>query len=192
MARLPRPKKRAVARWPDAQFERPYGPPIPGFYAMLAQAHMHQYGTTSEQLAAVSVACRKHASMNPAAQMRQPITIDDVLNSKMIAHPLHLLDCSLVSDGGAAIVMTSAERAKDFKKSPVYILGVGEGHSHEHVSQAHPSTGRVLLSGLSAAEIDAAVREHTERGEAIYELDAERPSAPAPLPSAGGTELSAG
>ena len=95
-----------------AQFERPYGPPIPGFYALIAQAHMHAYGTTSEQLAAVAVACRKHASLNPAAQMRQPITIDDVLNSKMIAHPLHLLDCSLVSDGGAAIVMTSAERAK--------------------------------------------------------------------------------
>src|SRR5271170_34224 len=119
------------------QFERPYGPPIPAFYALLARAHEHAYGTTAAQRAAVAVACRRHASMNPAAQMRKPITVDDVLNSRMIADPLHLLDCSLVSDGGAAIIMTSAERARDFPKKPVYLLGTGEGHSHEHVSQAH-------------------------------------------------------
>src|SRR5262249_57835701 len=86
-------RDRAMGGMPTAghaQFERPYGPPIPGFYALIAQAHMHAYGTTSEQLAAVAVACRKHASLNPAAQMRQPITVDDVVNSKMIAHPLHL------------------------------------------------------------------------------------------------------
>ena len=148
-----------------AQFERPYGLPIPGFYALIAQAHMHAYGTTSEQLAAVAVACRKHASLNPVAQMRQPITIDDVLNSKMISHPLHLLDCSLVSDGGAAIVMTSAERAKDFKNRPVYILGVGEGHSHEHISQARSLTTSAAreagerayaMAGLGPRDIDVA------------------------------------
>ena len=148
-----------------AQFERPYGPPIPAFYALIAQAHMHAYGTTSEQLAAVSVACRKHASMNPAAQMRTPITVEDVLNSKIIAEPLHLLDCSLVSDGGAAIIMTSAERAKDFKKKPVYMLGVGEGHSHEHISQARSLTTSAAkeagertyaMAGLGPKDIDVA------------------------------------
>jgi len=148
-----------------AQFERPYGPPIPGFYALLAQAHMHAYGTTSEQLAAVAVACRKHAALNPAAQMRQPITVDDVINSKMIAHPLHLLDCSLVSDGGAAVVMTAAERAKDFKPRPVYMLGVGEGHSHEHISQAQSLTTSAAkeagerayaMAGLGPKDIDVA------------------------------------
>ena len=148
-----------------AQFERPYGPPIPAFYALIAQAHMHAYGTTSEQLAAVSVACRKHASMNPAAQMRQPITVDDVLNSKIIAEPLHLLDCSVVSDGGAAIIMTSAERAKDFKKPPVYMLGIGEGHSHEHISQARNLTTSAAkeagertyaMAGLGPKDIDVA------------------------------------
>src|SRR5215471_3371079 len=108
----------------------------PQFYALLARAHEHAYGTTAEQRAAVAVACRKHASLNPAAQMRKPITIEDVLASRMIADPLHLLDCSLVSDGGAAFIMTSAERARDFKHTPVYLLGVGEGHSHEHVTQA--------------------------------------------------------
>ena len=148
-----------------AQFERPYGPPIPAFYALIAQAHMHAYGTTSEQLAAVAVACRKHASMNPAAQMRDPITIDDVVNSRMIAQPLHLLDCSLVSDGGAAIIMTSAERAKDFPHKPVYILGAGEGHSHEHISQAQSLTTSAAkeagerayaMAGLGPKDIDVA------------------------------------
>lgn len=148
-----------------AQFERPYGPPIPGFYALIAQAHIHAYGTTSEQLAAVSVACRKHASLNPAAQMRDPITVDDVLNSKMIADPLHLLDCSLVSDGGAAIIMTAVERAKDFRTPPVYLLGMGEGHSHEHISQARNLTTSAAresgertyaMAGLGPRDIDVA------------------------------------
>ena len=148
-----------------AQFERPYGPPIPGFYALIAQAHIHAYGTTSEQFAAVSVACRKHASLNPAAQMRDPITVDDVLNSKMIADPLHLLDCSLVSDGGAAIIMTAVERAKDFRTPPVYLLGMGEGHSHEHISQARNLTTSAAreagertyaMAGLSPRDIDVA------------------------------------
>ncbi|HUN57761.1 MAG TPA: hypothetical protein VMU41_06570 [Candidatus Binataceae bacterium] len=147
------------------QFERPYGPPIPAFYALLARAHEHAYGTTAAQRAAVAVACRKHASMNPEAQMRKPITIDDVLNSRMIADPLHLLDCSLVSDGGAAIIMTSAERARDFPKKPVYILGVGEGHSHEHVSQAISLTTSAAkeagertyaMAGLGPKDVDVA------------------------------------
>jgi acetyl-CoA acetyltransferase len=147
------------------QFEVPYGPPVPAFYALLARAHEHAYGTTAAQRAAVAVACRKHASMNPAAQMRRPITVDDVLNSRMIADPLHILDCSLVSDGGAAIIMTSAERARDFKSKPVYMLGTGEGHSHEHVSQAHSLTTSAAkdagarayaMAGLEPKDIDVA------------------------------------
>lgn len=147
------------------QFERPYGPPIPAFYALIAQAHQHAYGTTDEQRAAVAVACRRHASMNPAAQMRKPITIADVLNSRMISDPLHLLDCSLVSDGGAAIVITSAERARDFPRRPVYLLGAGEGHSHEHLSQALSLTTSAAkesgerayaMAGLGPKDIDVA------------------------------------
>jgi acetyl-CoA acetyltransferase len=147
------------------QFERPYGPPIPAFYALLARAHEHAYGTTAAQRAAVAVACRKHASLNPAAQMRKPITIDDVLGSRMISDPLHLLDCSLVSDGGAAIVMVSAERARDFPKRPVYPLGTGEGHSHEHISQAVSLTTSAAkeagerayaMAGLGPKDIDVA------------------------------------
>ncbi len=153
----------AMAQAGHPQFERPYGPPIPAFYAMLARAHQHAYGTTDAQRAAVAVACRKHASLNPAAQMRKPITIDDVVNSRMIADPLHLLDCSLVSDGGAAIVMTSAERARDFKKRPVYLLGTGEGHSHEHISQA--------LSLTTSAAKEAGERAYAMAGLAPKDID---------------------
>src|SRR5450631_3063653 len=139
------------------QFERPYGAPVPGYYALLARAHMHEFGTTPEHLAAVAVATRKHAMRNPAAQMRTPISIDDVLASRMIADPLHLLDCSLVSDGGSAVVVTSAERARDFKHKPVYLLGVGEGHGHEHISQARSlTTSAAVESGRRAFDMAGA------------------------------------
>jgi acetyl-CoA acetyltransferase len=153
----------AMAGAGHPQFERPYGAPIPGFYALVARAHQHAYGTTDEQRAAVAVACRKHASMNPAAQMRDPITIEDVLKSRLIADPLHLLDCSLVSDGGGALIMTSAERARDFKNKPVYLLGVGEGHSHEHISQAH--------SFVASAAKDAGERAYAMAGLGPQDID---------------------
>ena len=95
--------------------------------------------------------------------MREPITIEDVLNSRLIADPLHLLDCSLVSDGGAALVMTSAERAPDFPKKPVYLLGVGEGHSHEHVSQA--------LSLTTSAAKEAGERAYAMAGVGPKDID---------------------
>lgn len=147
------------------EFETPYGATVPAFYALIARAHMDAYGTTPEQMAAVAVSGRRHAARNPAAQMREPITVEDVLNSRMIADPLHLLDCSLVSDGGAAIIMTSAERASGFPHDPIYILGAGEGHSHEHISQAHSLTtsaavesGRraYKMAGLGPRDIDLA------------------------------------
>jgi acetyl-CoA acetyltransferase len=147
------------------QFEQPYGPTVPAYYGLIAQAHMAQYGTTAEHFAGVAVACRNHAARNPAAQMRDPITVEDVLGSRMIADPLHLLDCSLVSDGGSAIILTSAERAADFPHPPVYLLGVGEGHSHEHISAARSLTTSAAvesgsrayaMAGLSPADMDLA------------------------------------
>tara|TARA_R110001592_G_scaffold363372_2_gene686163 strand:- start:26459 stop:27637 length:1179 start_codon:yes stop_codon:yes gene_type:complete len=122
------------------EFEQPYGPTVPAYYALIAQAHMSEYGTTAEQFAQIAVSGRAHASRNPTAQMRERITVADVLASRMIADPLHLLDCSLVSDGGSAIVLTSAERARDMGAPPIYLLGAGEGHSHEHISQARSLT----------------------------------------------------
>jgi acetyl-CoA acetyltransferase len=147
------------------EFEQPYGAPIPAMYALVANAHMERFGTTSEQLARVAVSARRHASMHPGAQMRQPITVEDVLDSRLIADPLHLLDCSLVSDGGSALVLCSAQRAKDFPRPPAYVLGFGEGHSHEHLSQAHSLTetparesGRqaYAMAGLGPESIDVA------------------------------------
>jgi acetyl-CoA acetyltransferase len=146
-----------------AQFESPYGPTVPAYYALIAQAHMHTYGTTPEQFAAIAVACRQHAALNPTAQMREPITVDDVLGSRMIADPLHLLDCSLVSDGGSAIIMTSAERARDFPHQPVYILGAGEGHSHEYISQARSLT--------TSAAVDSGKRAYAMAGVGSQDID---------------------
>lgn len=144
------------------QFEAPWGAPVSASYALIARAHMHEYGTTPEQLAAVAVSTRAHAARNPAAQMRAPIGIEDVLASKLIADPLHLLDCSLISDGGAAVVLTSAERARDRRRRPAYLLGAGEGHGHEHISQAKSLTtcaaadsGRraFRMAGLGPADV---------------------------------------
>ena len=118
------------------EFESPYGPTVPAFYALIARAHMARFCTTAAQFAEVAVACRAHAARNPAAQMREPISVADVLASRPIADPLRLLDCSLVSDGGSAVVVTAAERAADFPHPGVFLLGIGEGHGHEHISQA--------------------------------------------------------
>ncbi|MDC0068863.1 thiolase family protein [Gammaproteobacteria bacterium] len=147
------------------EFEQPYGPTVPAYYALIAQAHMAEFGTTKEQFAGIAVACRAHAARNPAAQMRDLISVEDVLESRMIADPLHLLDCSLVSDGGSAIVLTSAERAADMKQAPIYLLGAGEGHSHEHISAARDLTTSAAkeagerafeMSGLHPTDMDFA------------------------------------
>ena len=118
------------------QFEVPFGTFVPALYALFAQAHMNKYGVTREQYASVAVSGRKHAALHPGAQMREPLGVGDVIESKNVAEPLHLLDCALISDGGAAVILTSSERARDLRKKPVYVLGFGEAHQHEHVSQA--------------------------------------------------------
>lgn len=133
-------KNQAVAALAESaghpQYERPYGPMIPAMYALAASRHMHEFGTTAEQLAEVAVVHRKHAALHPNAQERAPITRQDVLSSRPIALPLRALDCSLVSDGGGAIVMTRAERARDLRQKPVRVLGTGERHLNEYVHQA--------------------------------------------------------
>ena len=147
------------------QFEIPYGATVPAYYALIARAYMDAYGATEEQLASVAVSARQHAALNSNAQMQEIISVDDVLSSRMIADPLHLLDCSLVSDGGAAVILTSADRAADFPHDPVYVLGAGEGHGHEHISQARSLTtsaavesGRRAfeMAGLGPADVDVA------------------------------------
>lgn len=118
-------------RSPRSQFVDPYGQLTPlGYYAMVARLHMHQYGTTAEQLAEVAVSARKWARLNPNAARRDALTVRDVLESPYIAEPLHARDCCLVTDGGGALVVTSAERAGHLRKRPVYLLGHAESQSH--------------------------------------------------------------
>ena len=113
------------------QYETPWGLPTPvGGYAMAAMRHMHEFGTTSEQLAEVAVAARAWAGLNPAATHREPLSVSDVLASPMISDPLHLLDSCLVTDGGGAIVMTTAEHARALGVQPIHVRGFGEAHTH--------------------------------------------------------------
>ena len=119
---------------PSAQFEVPFGVGgAPSAYSMCAMRHMHQYGTTSEHLAEIAVATRKWAQLNPRAFMREPLTIDDVLSSRYVAYPFHIFDCCLVTDAGGAVVVVGADRAREMKKKPVWVLGSGEASTHQSI-----------------------------------------------------------
>ena len=120
----------------NGQFEQPFGPMgPPSLFPIPVLRFMKTYGVTHEQIAMVAVTQRQWAAKNPRATFKDPITVDDVLNSRMIAYPFRILQCCLVSDGGGALILTSAERAKDFPTKPVYILGTGESVETPMVSQ---------------------------------------------------------
>jgi acetyl-CoA acetyltransferase len=116
---------------------------------------MKTTGTTQEHLAQVAVVQREWAAKNPRAMFKDPITVDDVLNSRMVAYPFHLLQCCLVTDGGGAIIMTSAERAKDFPAKPVYLLGSGESVETTLISQMEDfnSSRAFRVAGSAAFEM---------------------------------------
>jgi acetyl-CoA acetyltransferase len=117
-------------------YEAPYRPRYPvSMYALAASRHMHEYGTTREQLAEVAVAAREWAKLNPRAFVRDDLSVEDVLDSRMVSSPLTVLDCCLVTDGGGAVLATSAGRARNLRKPPVYLLGAGEAHWHRNISQ---------------------------------------------------------
>jgi len=121
---------------PNLEFTMPYGDiGATALQAHIARRHMHDYGTTSEQLAQVAVAFRHNACLNPDAQMyaKGPITVEDHQNSRLVVEPLHLFDCCVQTNGGGAVIVTSAERAKDLKKHPVLISGMGQSHSAEFI-----------------------------------------------------------
>ena len=116
-------------------YESPYKPILPiSAYALAAARHMHQFGTTREHLAEVAVSARKWALLNPAAWEKEPLSIEQVLKARMVSYPFTVRDCCLVVDGGGAIVITSAARAKTLKKKPVYVLGTGDSLSHATIS----------------------------------------------------------
>ena len=145
-------------------YEGLYSPryPISG-YALAAARHMYEYGTTRENLADVAVAARAWASHNPEAFMRDPLTREDVLSSRMVGDPLSKLDCCLVTDGGGAVILVRADRAKDFPNAPVYVLGSAAESSHRQISQmkdftvtAAKDSGKraFAMAGVTPADID--------------------------------------
>ncbi len=144
-------------------WELPTGLTLVGAYAMAAQRHMYQYGTTAEQLASISVQTREHAARNPHAMYRDPITVADIVNSRLVADPLHKLDCCVVSDGGCALILTTEDRARDLGRPLVYVRGAAAGMTH-HSIQAMPDltvtagavTGPKAFTeaGISPADVD--------------------------------------
>ena len=150
---------------PIESFEVPYGGILAGMYAMVKNRHMYEFGTKDEQFANISVITRRHAGLNPEAMFRDPITIDDVLSSRIIAYPLHLLECCIVSDGGGAVVVVSPELARSIRKKPVWVLGEGEGYAHlangkrDWVTTGAAQSGKTAFAqaGVTHADIDHAM-----------------------------------
>ncbi|MBI3770957.1 MAG: thiolase family protein [Deltaproteobacteria bacterium] len=147
----------AFARGLDAAYGQ-FG--INAIYAMVARRYMHVYGTTQDDLGAVAVAQRRWANMNPAAQFHDvPLTLGDYHASRWVVEPFHVLDCCLVSNGGAAVIVTSAERARDSKKPPVYVWGMGQGHPGgdpaERLASGAPLAKRTafVMAGIETSDV---------------------------------------
>jgi acetyl-CoA acetyltransferase len=133
-------------------YETPFKPFLPASaYALAASRHMHEFGTTREQLAAVAVAAREWALLNPVAWEKKPLTIEDVLSARMVSYPFTVRDCCIVTDGGGAIVVTSAERARSLKKKPAYVLGCGQSVTHANISSMPDLTVTGALASGKAA-----------------------------------------
>jgi acetyl-CoA acetyltransferase len=140
--------------------------PQPVYFATIARRHMHEYGTTAEQLGAIAVTCRRHANLTPAAVMRdKPLSLADYLASPMLADPFRKEDCCLISDGGGAYVMTSAERARDLRQPAIDVAGVGVGNSRTGAywsqqgdftatPQVFAAPGAFAMAGLAPADVD--------------------------------------
>ena len=137
---------------PDVAFEFPFGPTVVNMYAMCAQRHMYEYGTTSEQLAWIKVAASHHAQYNEHAMLKNVVTVDEVVNSPMIADPLHRLDCCVISDGGGAIIVTSPEIAKTLKRPLVKVIGAGEAPKHQMGGKIDLTYSGAVWSGPMAFE----------------------------------------
>lgn len=155
----------ALADVGHPQYEQPYGMSVPAAFAQAAQVYMHEGWLNGDHMAAVAVNQRANAALHPQSHMKKPITMDDVRKSRIIASPLRMLDCCLVSDGGAAVVVSAAETGRDRPKRAVELLGIGEGHTHEHIFAApslidfgcKESAATALgQAGLRHADVDCA------------------------------------
>ena len=135
---------------PDAAFEAPFGPVTTNMYAMCAMRHMHEFGTTSEQLAWVKVAASHHAQHNRHAMLREVVTVEEVMNSPIIADPLHRLDCCVISDGGGALIVVAPEVAKSLKRPKVKLIGAGEAPKHTMSGKVDLTYSGAVWSGPRA------------------------------------------
>jgi len=153
---------------PDVPFEFPYAPTVVNQYAMVAMRHMHEFGTTSAQLAWIKVAASHHARHNPHAMLREVVTVEDVLASPVIADPLHRLDCCVISDGGGALVVTRPEIARSLRRPPVRVLGAGEAVKHQRGGRIDLTYTAAVWSG-PAAFAEAGVRPADIQYVSIYD-----------------------
>jgi acetyl-CoA C-acetyltransferase len=138
-----------MAKAGDTRWEYPFGITFPGFYALMATAHMHEYGTTREQLSMVSVKNHKYGALNPYAHLQREVSLEEAVRSVMICHPLNLYDCCLISDGAAAAILASEEKAKRLCDTPVWIIGLGSASDTMMISE------RQTLTGLTATRLAA-------------------------------------
>jgi acetyl-CoA C-acetyltransferase len=153
---------------PDAAFEFPYGPATANMYALCAMRHMHEFGTTSEQLAWIKVAASHHAQWNPHAMLQNVVTVEEVVNSPMIADPLHRLDCCVISDGGGAIVVVHPDIAKSLKRPKIKVRGAGEAPKHQMGGRIDLTYSGAAWSG-PAAFAEAGVKPADIKYASIYD-----------------------
>jgi acetyl-CoA C-acetyltransferase len=156
------------ANLPDAPFEAPYGVVTTNSYGMVATRHMHEFGTTSEQLAWIKVAASHHAQHNPHAMLRDVVTVKEVLDSPVIADPLHRLDCCVVSDGGGALVVARPEIANSLKRPKVKLIGAGESPKGQAGGKLSLTTSGAAWSGAAAFE-EAGVKPADIQYASIYD-----------------------
>jgi acetyl-CoA C-acetyltransferase len=150
-----------MGRGGDAMWEYPFGMTFPGYYAMLAQAHMAEFGTTEKHLATVAVKNHHYGRLNPLAHMQKEVTLEKALSSFMVAHPLRLFDCSLITDGSASILLASEEKAREVTRKPVWMVGLGLATDTMALGE------RKTLTSLKAAQ---------EAAKKAYEMAGVRPS----------------
>lgn len=153
---------------PDVPFEAPFLPSVLNIYAMCAQRHMYEFGTTAEQLAWVKVAASQHAQHNPHAMLKNVVTVDDVINSPMVADPLHRLDCCIISDGGGALIVVAPEIAKQLKRPPVRVLGAGEAIKHTNGGDIDLSYSAGVWSAAKAFE-EAGIKRSDIKYASLYD-----------------------
>ena len=153
---------------PDVAFEFPFGPTVVNMYAMCANRHMYEYGTTSEQLAWIKVAASHHAQHNPDAMLKNVVTVEEVVNSPMISDPLHRLDCCVISDGGGAIIVTSPEIARSLDRPLVKVRGAGEAPKHQMGGTVDLTYSGARWSGAMAFE-EAGVKPADMKYVSIYD-----------------------